>query len=367
MVHRKMRHLVLGVCFCALLTMTTGCGGTDAEESMVVIEHEEESVTYSYGVVTRDTVIKTAKINCVYKQSGEQDVSFAVSGKYVDQVYVKEGDTVTKGTLLAELSSDDLEKEISALKYQISRNELQLAFLDTNEENELSGMWLNYSYFGGNSYTSLEDFNKQLDSVKQNYRYQREDIEDALSADRRKLKQKQSDLKASRVYAELDGTVYKVKSNLRGTTSKKDEVIMKIMDTSECFFEAESSLLSQYMTADTTVEMKIVYGQGVGTYELKPYKMEEWGDKQYFTIYDGPEGAQIEVDTKGTIYLVTGSREDVLCTPSDTVHTAGGKSYVYVLGADNLREMKWVETGLVGDSLTEITSGLEEGEKVIRK
>ena len=81
----------------------------------------------------------------------------------------------------------------------------------------------------------------------------------------------------------------------------------------------------------------------------------------------GPENAGIDVGTAGTIQVVADRRENVLCIPLSAIHTADDGSYVYVLNEDNMREVKWVETGLAGDDTVEILSGLTEGERVIRK
>lgn len=111
--------------------------------------------------------------------------------------------------------------------------------------------------------------------------------------------------------------------------------------------------------------MKINSITQTGDYELLPWNMEEWGDKQFFVIMDGSDSVNIEVGTTGTMVVVTDSREQVLCVPSQAVHKADGKNYVYVLGQDNLRQVRWVETGLHGDTLVEITEGLQSGERVI--
>ena len=58
-------------------------------------------------------------------------------------------------------------------------------------------------------------------------------------------------------------------------------------------------------------------------------------------------------------------RSQVLCVPAQAVHSADGRDYVYVLGEDQMREVKWIETGLYGDSTVEVLSGLTEGERVI--
>ena len=55
----------------------------------------------------------------------------------------------------------------------------------------------------------------------------------------------------------------------------------------------------------------------------------------------------------------------MLSLPRQMIFTAGEKHFVYVLGEDGLPQVRWVEIGLSGDSLTEIVSGLSEGEDVI--
>ena len=67
----------------------------------------------------------------------------------------------------------------------------------------------------------------------------------------------------------------------------------------------------------------------------------------------------------GYIVAVVDQRSQVLCVPSAAVHSAEGRDYVYVLGEDQMREVKWIETGLYGDSMVEVVSGLTEGERVI--
>jgi len=65
--------------------------------------------------------------------------------------------------------------------------------------------------------------------------------------------------------------------------------------------------------------------------------------------------------------VITGKKEQVLNVPLRAIHTAEDKKYVYVVGQENVREVKWIETGLYGDDCVEVISGLTEGEKVILK
>lgn len=356
----------VGICAAAVLLLC-GCSRTGEQESIVVIEHETEEIAYQFTVAERGDVVKTEKMRCIYRQTREQEVSFPVSGRVVDRVYVKEGERVKKGDILLELSSEDLERQIEDLEYAIARNELLLGYTEVNESYAISGLWVNYLYNSGMSENDKKNLDKNIESLQRSYRYQREDYSDALEADRQELEQLKSQLSSSRVYAELDGVVYKLERALEGSTSQQGKVVMTIADTSECLFEASAPELAEWFREGETVEMTITAGTAAGDYLVLPRSMEAWGDTQLFAVYEGPENAEIEVGTYGTIQVVTDSREDVLSVDSDAVFTADGRSYVYVLGEDNMREVRWVETGLYGDDRVEIISGLAEGEKVIRR
>ena len=100
-------------------------------------------------------------------------------------------------------------------------------------------MWVNYLYYSGMTEGDKKNLDSRIESTQRSYRYQREDYGDALETDRKELEKLQGELKSSRVYAVTDGVVYKLKERLEGATSQKDEVVMTIVDTSECLFETE--------------------------------------------------------------------------------------------------------------------------------
>ena len=95
--------------------------------------------------------------------------------------------------------------------------------------------------------------------------------------------------------------------------------------------------------------------------------MENWNELMLFTLSGDTSDVNIGVGASGTLQFTVDKREQVLTVPIRAVHQAGGKSYVYVLGEGNMREVKWIETGLYGDINVEVISGLAEGEKVILK
>ena len=356
------------VCVCAALSfLLCGCGEIEDADNMVIIEQEEPGMSYKLHTVESGDVVKTERIQCTYRQMSEQTVSFITSGRLVDRVYVEEGDHVKKGDLLVELSSEDLERQIEDLEYRIARNELLLGYTDIDEAYDISGMWVNYLYYSGMTDYDKESLDNRIESTQRNYRYLREDYSDALETDRKQLESLRQEYKLSRLYAQMDGVVYKLKEDLEDTTSHKGETIMTLLDTSECLFQTEVPELAHLFREGETVSMSLSYSQTGTQYELLPWKMEEWGDTQMFLLEDVDESANMDMGTNGYIWLAVDSRENVLCVPENTIYTADDRSYVYVLNDDNMREVRWVETGLHGDDMVEIISGLTEGERVVRK
>lgn len=345
-----------------LVSAVTGCGKDVDETPLVVIEQDQEETAYDFGVASKEDVILTKRIKCVYKQMRDQEVSFSVSGKRIDKVFVEKGDSVKKGDLLAQLSGGNLDSQIKNLEYNIKRNEILKRHADTNEDLDISQRWVNAIYHGAKN--GVED---DVKSIQKNYKYMQEDYDDALELDRMELAKLKAEKSASYVYAEMDGTVYQITDWLEGSTSEKDKVIMTIVDGTECLFETTEPEYSKYYHEGDLIDMLISTSGAAGDYEVTPWNINEWGDTQYFSVVSGPENSGIEVGTSGYMQLILERKENVLSVPRDSVYKAGDKYYVYVLGADGMKEVTWITVGVYGDSRVEVLDGLSEGDKVIMK
>lgn len=361
MIGKRMLGCVLTL---ALSFSLTACSAAvEEDENVILIEREEEGgMVYNLTVAAVGDVQKTERIKCVYEQMKDQDVSFSLNGKLVTSVYVKEGDTVKKGQLLAELGNTDIKNEIERLEYQITRNNILLEHNAVNENHALSTLWANFKYKNIGNQASVD---AQSASIQQNYRYQRENLQDAIEFDEQQLASLQQLVKQSAVYAKMDGTVSFVKERLEGSTSEKDEVVITIIDNTDCLFIVDGTDYAEHFTAEDILDMDVISGTGTGAYVLKPARMEEWEDKLLFSIVEQPEGVTPEVGAVGYMAIVVDEKKDVLNLPTEAIHKADDKQYVYVLDEDNNRQLQWVEIGLTGDKTVEIVSGLSEGDKVI--
>lgn len=351
-----------------LLLFCAGCGGQTEQEPLVIVDGKDETVNYSMAVCERGDVVLTANVSCEYVQAAQQEVMLESGGRRIERVCVQEGDRVRTGDILLQLADDNLEERIENLSYQIAVNELTLSSLEEQEKLSLDEVYYSFVYGSGlETEEELTEYEKRKEEVKQSYRYQKEDCRDALEFDRQELSLLEKELEQSRVYAKIDGMVYKIEDGLEGSTTRKDQVIMTVVDESEGYFAAEDREAFAQADDDTIYTMRVSYGDGAGDYELVPFQMSSWGEKQYLEILSGPEEGILSVGTKGTVEVVLEKKSGVLSLPNSCVYTAGEERYVYVPDEYGMKTVRYVKTGLEGNDRTEILEGVSEGEMVVKK
>lgn len=351
----------------AALLLLSGCAASPQEsEELIVVEQEKEETEYTLTLAARGDVVLTREIPCTYEQLVEEEISFAVSGRRVSEVYVSLEDAVCKGQVLARLGDEGLSDRIDELEYQIARNQALLEHNNINENYELSALWLQFLYRSARSEQDVEARDESIASIQEKYRYAREDYEDAIELDSLELDTLKKELADSFVYAGIDGTVEWIADDLEGSTSVREEPIMRIVDGSECLFVVRDMDLVPLFREGVPVELTIGVGAAKGNYSLLPCRMEDWEkEKRLLFVFTEETGAAVEMGIAGTITVVLQKRENVVTVPARAVHSAEEKDFVYCLDGDGMREIRWVETGLYGDDSVEILSGLSEGEKVI--
>lgn len=365
----KKTKLVTGLLACVTavgMAFTTGCT-TEEEPPLITVESGDDTLDYSFVTCVRDDLYSVVAIKCEYSKNAEQEVYFPVSGKKIDKVYVNIGDEVKKGDVLASLNIGSLKTDIEDLEYSIKRNELLLGYVSEQETLDTQSVYLDFAYGGGFAQGNEEYKDNRLKSITEGNDRTEQGYNDTLEFDKRKLSKLKKDYSDSMVYADFDGTVSYVADGLEGSTTNIEKCIMRIIDNEEGYFETEASDYVSYFSEGEKLDMKVLFGDGKGEYELLPMNMDQWGDKQYFSIASGEKTAELGAGSRGEIYIVTDERKDALCIPVSTVRYAGDDSYVYVINDSGLRDVRWITTGIEYDGKVEVTSGLEEGEKVITR
>lgn len=77
------------------------------------------------------------------------------------------------------------------------------------------------------------------------------------------------------------------------------------------------------------------------------------------------QGGKLTAGMFAEVTFFTDAQSNVIVIPSQAIQTGVDGSYVYTLDSDNVAHRVAVETGLVGDGVTEVTSGLAGGEALV--
>ena len=80
----------------------------------------------------------------------------------------------------------------------------------------------------------------------------------------------------------------------------------------------------------------------------------------YLILLDAPV---ISGTVFASVHIVAAEARDVFFVPNLAINRVGDRDFVYVV-EDGVRVIRYVEIGIVGNAVSEITSGLYEGEQV---
>ena len=362
----KLKKVIAGAALPLALCCLHGCAMLPEEEvfrSSPVIK-DYQTAEYTLTSVLRGDLELTQSIYCRYEPVKEEKLSFGVGGLYYEGVYVQSGDYVTAGTLLAELQMGTLKSDIAACESAIARLETQLRQEQTLMALELERHKLYLDTLTPEerkSAVSLADRRSELELRVQS-------IEDSLYIQRLKLDEYEKQRDKRQIVAGMDGTVMYVRNYSDGDTSTENAIFITLSDTESSMFSAETEyydLLTPGDVVDVTCN-KVAYPARVMTAaELGLKEPEATGDKRTVYLKLTEPAVDLESGDRGTLTLTLDTRSDALYVVSKAISSAGGRSFVYYMDDEGMRRMQEVETGLETGKLTEIVSGLDEGDEII--
>ena len=313
--------------------------------------------------------------------SSTQDLTFEMAGT-VQEVLVEEGDSVEEGQVLARLDTSEWEDELTTLELDLLQAKISVenAELDLEraEENDSEDIYIK---------------KLQLKLAKERLGQREQALEEASEA-------------SPEVTAPFDGFITKVNVS-GGDEVKKGTVAVSLADPDK--FEVDilvsemdisevekggSATLQADAISGLSFPAKVTYiaptatiQSGVVNYKVT-VEVESVSNisqvppsgmtpPQGFTPPAGqgnssisqPVGTfraiQLREGLTVTVNIIVDQRTNVLLVPSGAITTQGWQSYVEVLLPDGTIERRAIKTGITDYVNTEVTDGLDEGEKVI--
>lgn len=342
----------------------------------------KNDIAYITEPVRRGRISQTVSATGEIASSHLVDVGAQASGQ-IKRMYVRIGDVVRKGDLIAEIDSANQINNLNTHKARLDTYRAQLASaqiaLRTAERK-----YGRYQALMSEGAVSKEEF---------------EQTEDHLAAARAKIKELQSSIRQTRIAidtaetdvgytritAPMDGTIVAVMAEEGQTVNANQstpnivqianlETMLNKMQIAEG--DATKVKAGQHISftilSEPDTPIKAVLDSidpGLTTMTQGAYSRST--DTSSSAVYyyaratvPNPEGKlAIGMTTQNTIEIA--SAEQVLTVPSMAVKTQNGKKTVRILNGDRLPEEREVQTGLRDSMNTEIVSGLQEGEEVI--
>lgn len=289
-------------------TLSSGANVVDVTIEVTNSRFALSGVYASAEVTTGANTFKSVN-EAQFKSTQAGTVKAETSGS-VKKVYVKNGQYVSKGELIAELENNDLlaSSQTTALNIQ-------------------------------NLYTQLNYSNDKL--------------------------------KDYTITAPIDGTITMqtikegdlvAPGTLISTISNKDDMEFKIpvdeLDIAKIDYDKKVKVTIDALpyTLENPIEGKIskmpLEGTAVG------------GVTDYYVTITIPGKDDIRISMSADAEIIIDEKENVLYVPVESIDKEDGQEYVYVV-KDGIADKRVVTTGLKGLSYVEITSGLEEGEEVV--
>lgn len=336
----------------AFIIVLSGCSllpSEKEEEILPEIIPPQISQKPEYTVATKTLETKVPVLGKLISLE-EETLYFSIGDRNVKDVYVKNGDQVKTGDIIAELDVDEMEKSLRLERISFQRDEI-----------------------------AMKELLRQRDEMDQG-EFETQRI--AFEEKRQKLADMATDIDKATIVAPFSGTIVSLTVQ-KGDLAKAYSSIAIVANTS---LMIPASKLTKTEQEKVTIGMEAqVTISNVGTYKGKISQMpskttegnsgggnnggggnesglERIEDFMLLEIKDLPAGL-----TRGTpvsIQIVTKRTENAIVIPPSALRSIGNRTYVQVVDENGKREVD-VEVGQQTSTDVEILQGLTPGQKVV--
>ncbi|WP_274572396.1 efflux RND transporter periplasmic adaptor subunit [Neisseria leonii] len=343
---------------------------------------DDNRVSYLTETVKRTDISQTVSATGELTSSHWVDVGAQASGQ-IKRLYVKIGQQIKRGDLIAEIDSTTQLNTLNTQKAKLATHQAQLVSARialSSAEKKLrreEALWRE----DATSRAELESAQDALAAARASVA----ELQSSIRQTKIAINTAESDLGYTRITAPMDGTVVAIPVE-EGQTVNANQTAPTIIQLADL-----SRMLNRMQIAEGDIT-KVAPGQKVRFTILSepdtPFETEldsidpgltTMSQGSYSTKTDttdsaiyyyarayvpNPEGRfAIGMTTQNTVEIK--SAKGVLAVPTVTVKRREGKTYVRVLDGRDKAVEKEITTGLRDSMNTEVKSGLSEGERVV--
>ena len=319
---------------CLLLAVLLGgCFLLPREESVLAPPLlKTPEIEYRTKTALAGVIEDRVTVGGVFIYPSQYSLKFRFRSGPLRGIYVRYGDEVTPGQIVAELDTDQLQLEVRRQEIMVRKAELAAERTKAGDVDRFT----------------IE--NAELD----------------IELQRLRLRQLQEELAKSQLRAPVAGEVVYIAPLSEGESVEAFRTVVQIADPSEILLGYNGPKRSEFaLGADVTVDVRGEQFQGEVV--MTPLNVprdapDEMREMILMRVSDLP--AEVEKGDTATVVLIRARREGVIVLPRNLVQTYLGRRFVYVL-VDGLREERNVEVGIQTPTQVEVAAGLDFGEEVV--
>ena len=348
--------------------------------------NKSENIQYLTERVSKgdiiNTVLATGSVSAYQKVS----VGAQVSGQ-IDKLYVKLGQKIKKGDVIAEIDSTTQKNDLKTAKsnLEIYKAQLKSKTIAMNIAQTQYNRQKNLLNVDAGSQVDFENAKNSLALAKSEVDVLKSQIEQANIS----VSTAETNVGYTKIVSPLDGVIVSVPVEQGQTVNSNQTTptIVEIADLSKMIIKPEISEGDiTKVKAGMPVEFSII-GDPDKTYHTTLQSV----DPGTTTLTDGTSSTsssnsssssstaiyyygnlivpnddqklRISMTTQNTITV--SKAENILIIPTITIKKEKGKDYVYILGKNKQPEKREIKTGISDELNSQVLSGLSEGEEVI--
>ena len=366
---------ILSLALAAAMALSlTACGSKS--DSSGSADDTPTGVAVQVQPVTADTISTENKVSGKVVSDNESSVFVASSAKCT-AVYVDAGDMVSAGQKLCTL---DLASTISSYNaanisynsavqsYQDQKNvfDSQIA-LYTKNVNDLKAL----KEIGAASQTEIDQAQLQLESAQATKNSTLSQLEAGMQSYKSNVEQLSTVLEnvdgAGNVIAPISGTLVSLNAEENAFVSPSMPVaVIDGVDQMKISVSVSEALVPK-LTIGDSVDVAVSAADQTFSGSIRSVEQAANAQTKLYTVT-----VSVPSDVSG---LLSGMFADVtfhtdtasgaIVVPTESILTSGSTQYVYVVQDDNTAKYIEVTTGLTGNGVTEITSGLSAGQQLV--
>jgi membrane fusion protein, macrolide-specific efflux system len=319
--------------------------------------------------VQRGDILAQIQFSARIIPSVQEELFFRANGR-VRNVYVRNGDTVTNGQILADLLQlDDMEAQKRQQDINLRRSEINLEMA-----------WLRQQLAA----TQTPNWEKGYEIRMKMNEYEVEMAQLAYEETKLNYENLDGAIQDSQIISPIDGKVLSI-SLLEGSEIRAFNPLVTIGDDSQ--LEVGATLTSTQMQElsegmEATIELTSRPGEKLaGTVRSLPYPYGTGGGTKSTTSGTSTTGTSADNTSRvsltdpelikgfrlGDLVQVTvikESKEGVLWLPPNAIRTFEGRNFV-VVQTDGLPRRVDIRVGIRNEQMVEILEGLEEGQVIV--